>query len=601
MKLPIKISLGVSIVSIVFMLLLFNNIHHQLIQTKKESVKERSIEDLEDLKKHIDLVISKAKNTLTTITITDISSKNLIEKQRFRFELYMKDISEIRELKYISLDGKELLNVSNKTILNKINKESYLNKDTFKKALENNIYISDIYFTKDDNEMMVEISKSVIDLSTQKISAVIILKVSMATIQDIISDKLIDFDGIALLNKTTNKFLYISSHVKKILNNNFLSSTSTIKIIDKDSSKDLMVSSEYKNMQLDLKLFLLTKESNIFSKIENTINRNLQLLALIIIFSTIITYLIINSALKPIEKLITDVKQRSSKIDNKFHSDTSTNLDEVDEMKYYFDIFIKLIEHDRIELENFNTTLQQRVDEEIKKNKEKENLIAKQSKLADLGEMMDAIAHQWKQPLSIIGINIQNLNMKVMLDEKVTAKMIQETSDETQKQILHLVSTIDEFREFFRPNQQQSIINIKSMINSTLSLMSNELMVNKIKYEIRGDDTAEVSCIKNEFKHIFINLINNSKDAFNENNIKNKKIIFDILKENDRTIIKIYDNAGGIPKEYINNIFISNFTTKKDGQGTGIGLYLTKQIIEKLDATIEVANVNDGVCFTIKL
>ena len=601
MKLPIKISLGVSIVSIVFMLLLFNNIHHQLIQTKKESVKERSIEDLEDLKKHIDLVISKAKNTLTTITITDISSKNLIEKQRFRFELYMKDISEIRELKYISLDGKELLNVSNKTILNKINKESYLDKKSFKKALENNIYISDIYFTKDDNEMMVEISKSVIDLSTQKISAVIILKVSMATIQDIISDKLIDFDGIALLNKTTNKFLYISSHVKKILNNNFLSSTSTIKIIDKDSSKDLMVSSEYKNMQLDLKLFLLTKESNIFSKIENTINRNLQLLALIIIFSTIITYLIINSALKPIEKLITDVKQRSSKIDNKFHSDTSTNLDEVDEMKYYFDIFIKLIEHDRIELENFNTTLQQRVDEEIKKNKEKENLIAKQSKLAALGEMMDAIAHQWKQPLSIIGINIQNLNMKVMLDEKVTAKMIQETSEETQKQILHLVSTIDEFREFFRPNQQQSIINIKSMINSTLSLMSNELMANKIKYEIRGDDTAEVSCIKNEFKHIFINLINNSKDAFNENNIKNKKIIFDILKENDRTIIKIYDNAGGIPKEYINNIFISNFTTKKDGQGTGIGLYLTKQIIEKLDATIEVANVNDGVCFTIKL
>jgi|GEM_PF-1056058 len=601
MKLPIKISLGVSIVSIVFMLLLFNNIQNQLIQTKKEFIVEKSIEDLEDLKKHIDLVITKAKNTLTTIAITDTAAKNVIEKQQFRFELYMKDIAEIRTLKYISLDGNELLSISDKTIADNISKKSYLNENSFIMAIKNKVFISDIYFTENDNEMMIDIYQSVLDISTQNISAVIVAKISMGLIQDIISDKLIDFDGIALLNQKTNKFLYKSSHTKNISNDDFFSLTSDVNIILKDGHSHLLVSSEYKNLQLKLKLFLLTKESTLFYQIEKTINKNLQLLGLIILFSTIITYLIISNTLRPIEKLIKDVKQRSSKIDNKFNINTKSTLDEVDEMKYYFDIFIKLIEHDKKQLKNFNITLQQRVDEEVKKNQEKENIIAKQSKLAALGEMMDAIAHQWKQPLSIIGINIQNLNMKVMLDEKVTAEMIQETSEETQKQILHLVSTIDEFREFFRPNQHQSIINVKSMINSTLSLMSNELMVNKIKYEIRGDDTAEVSCIKNEFKHIFINLINNSKDAFNENNTKNKKMIFEILKENGRTIIKIYDNAGGIPNEYINNIFISNFTTKKEGQGTGIGLYLTKQIIEKLDATIEVANVNDGVCFTIKL
>ncbi|MEA3554835.1 MAG: HAMP domain-containing sensor histidine kinase [Campylobacterota bacterium] len=601
MKLPIKISLGVSIISIVFMLLLFNNIHNQLIQAKKEYIVEKSIEDLEDLKKHIDLIINKAKNTLTTITITDISAQDTITKQKFRFELYMKDISEIRELKYISLEGDQLLSVSNKTIIENIDKKSYLNENSFITSLKDKVYISDIYFTKNDNEMMIDIAQGVTDITTQKISAVIIAKISMASIQDIISDKLIDFDGIALLNQKTDKFLYKSSHAKDISNNDFFSLTSTINTISKDEHSHLLVSSEYNNLQLKLKLFLLTKESSLFYEIENTINKNLQLLALIILFSTIITYLLISNTLKPIEKLIKDVKTRSSKIDNKFDTNTKSSLDEVDEMKYYFDIFIKLIEHDKERLKNFNSTLQEKVDQEIQKNQEKEKLIARQSKLAALGEMMDAIAHQWKQPLSIIGINIQNLNMRVMLNEDITPQIIQETSDETQKQILHLVSTIDEFREFFRPNQELSTINIKSMISSTLELMDNELMKNNIKYEIIGNDKAEISCIKNEFKHVFINLINNSKDAFIENGIQNRKMIFNILKENDKTVIKIYDNAGGIPEKYINNIFISNFTTKKDGEGTGIGLYLTKQIIEKLDATIEVANVNNGVCFTIKL
>ena len=234
-----------------------------------------------------------------------------------------------------------------------------------------------------------------------------------------------------------------------------------------------------------------------------------------------------------------------------------------------------------------------------KKNKQKEQILAKQSKLAALGEMMDAIAHQWKQPLSTIGVSVQNLSMKVLLDEKVTDQMIQDVSDETQKQIVHLVSTIDEFREFFRPNQKLSIINVKSMIKSTLTLMNSELISNKIKYEIIGDDNIEISCIENEFKHVFINLINNAKDAFNENNIKDRKLVFEILKDNGKILLKVSDNAGGIPKENINNIFTSNFTTKKDG--TGIGLYLTKQIIEKFDATIDVQNINYGTCFTITI
>ncbi len=248
---------------------------------------------------------------------------------------------------------------------------------------------------------------------------------------------------------------------------------------------------------------------------------------------------------------------------------------------------------------DINKNLEQIVNKEIEKNKKKEELLAQQSKLAALGEMMDAIAHQWKQPIGVIDLSIQNLAVKIEYGQEITNEDIIEVDKSIRKQVSHLVTTIDEFRQFFRPNQQKSTIKVQDIINSTITLMKDELISNKIKTEIIGDDKNEISCIPNEFKHIFINLINNSKDAFNEHKIKDKKIIFDIKKENEKTIIKVSDNAGGIPENIINNIFNSNFTTKTADKGTGIGLYLTKQIIEKLHATIEVENINYGVCFKI--
>ena len=254
---------------------------------------------------------------------------------------------------------------------------------------------------------------------------------------------------------------------------------------------------------------------------------------------------------------------------------------------FYF--IYKNLKH-KEELKDINESLEQLVNEEIVKNKHKEDLLAKQSKMAALGEMMDAIAHQWKQPLGVIGMNIQRLAILIEFGQKVSDEDIKQTSITTQKQIKHLTSTIDEFRNFFRPNQKQTIVVIKDMIDSTLLLMKDDLLSNKINIKVLDDEKLKTSCIPSEFKHIFINLINNAKDAFNENNIKNRNIIFEILKDDGKSIVKVSDNAGGIPSNIIDNIFNLNFTTKEIGKGTGIGLYLTKQIIEKLNATIEVVN-----------
>ncbi len=235
----------------------------------------------------------------------------------------------------------------------------------------------------------------------------------------------------------------------------------------------------------------------------------------------------------------------------------------------------------------------------LQNEKEIKELASKQARLASLGEMMDAIAHQWKQPLGVIGMTLQSLDMKLSFGQDISSDMIKDASEVAQNQIEHLTSTIDSFRSFFRPNQKKVLSNIKGMIDATLLLMKDTLVLNNIEVEIIENEDTKIEVVENEFKHIFINLINNSKDAFNDNNIKNRKIIFEIEKEKDKVIIKIKDNAGGIPKNIINKVFESNFTTKAKNEGTGIGLYMTKQIVNKFSGSIEVENTNNGVCFSI--
>jgi signal transduction histidine kinase len=233
--------------------------------------------------------------------------------------------------------------------------------------------------------------------------------------------------------------------------------------------------------------------------------------------------------------------------------------------------------------------IQNNVNELRKKDKH----IADQYKKAAMGEMIDAIAHQWKTPLSVISGNIMIMEMMAKDDQ------FDEYFDSSSQQIQHLVNTIDEFRAFFRPNTKVEKVSLKKLVDSTLLLVKDELTKNTIENECILDKDIDVMINLNEFKHVLINIIQNSRDAFNERKVENRKIEFYIYEENDKAVLKICDNAGGIPKNIINDIFIPHFTTKEEGKGTGIGLYLTKQIVEKHNSKIEVQNSGDGVCFII--
>ena len=253
------------------------------------------------------------------------------------------------------------------------------------------------------------------------------------------------------------------------------------------------------------------------------------------------------------------------------------------------------------ELEELNQNLNDEVQKQIADIREKDSILIQKSKMAAMGEMMDAVAHQWKQPLGVVKLSASELELMYQ-EDKVSTKYIDELSGRIIKQVDHMNDTIDEFREFFRPNNAYQNVSLKEMIDSSLTLMKDDLIKHMIVTRFIGDDTLKVKIIPNEFKHIIINLVNNAKDEFVNKNIKKERlIIFEGVKSDNFVILKIKDNAGGIPKDIIKDIFKANVTTKGEKEGTGIGLYMTKNIIEKIGGSIEASNSKEGAEFLIRI
>jgi len=218
--------------------------------------------------------------------------------------------------------------------------------------------------------------------------------------------------------------------------------------------------------------------------------------------------------------------------------------------------------------------------------------------MAAMGEMMDAVAHQWKQPLNALSMYadiIKNDHEDGLVDKAY----IEQFRDDIQMQIDHMVNTLDEFRTFFRPSQENENFQLLAVINSVLILTKDDLLKNGINVSIDQSDPIFIDGSANEFKHLILNIINNAKDAFRDNNIEKRKISIRLIKDDQGKRMEIEDNAGGIPEGIIDDIFKSNVTTKDEDKGTGIGLYMSTQIAIKHNAVLSVKNQNDGACFTI--
>jgi len=248
-------------------------------------------------------------------------------------------------------------------------------------------------------------------------------------------------------------------------------------------------------------------------------------------------------------------------------------------------------------LEQYKNNLENIVEEKIEENTKQLEILRQQSKMAQMGEMIGAIAHQWRQPLNAISISIQNLKYDFddgyLNDEDFINKFI----NKNKKTIKFMSQTIDDFRSFFRVDKEKTDFYVKETVQSVIDMQSAQLKDRAIQLNIHGE---EFICygLQGEYKQVILNLINNAKDALIENNVENPTI--DItLTENK---IYIEDNAGGMSPDVLDRVFEPYFTTKEQGKGTGMGLYISKMIIENnMGGTLSVENRDNGACFCIEL
>ncbi len=276
-----------------------------------------------------------------------------------------------------------------------------------------------------------------------------------------------------------------------------------------------------------------------------------------------------------------------------------------------------------LQLEDVTRNLEKRVTLEIAQRMKNEQLLVQQSKLAAMGEMIGAIAHQWRQPLNILGLIVQNAQDAFAHGELDKAYM-EGTVQKAMAQIQHMSKTIDDFRNFFMPDKERTVFDTMRAVGDVLSLFSAQLAANDIGYTLtchthgRTFDNQEniVPCeekflegFRNEFEHVILNLINNAKDAILDRREKDLtaraergSVAFDFYQAEGRIIIMVSDNGGGIPKEALNRIFEPYFTTKDHSRGTGLGLYMSKVIIEDhMQGKLSARNHAHGATFIIEL
>lgn len=269
-------------------------------------------------------------------------------------------------------------------------------------------------------------------------------------------------------------------------------------------------------------------------------------------------------------------------------------------------------------LENFTTmgktlqelynSMEQKIAQGIEKNMEVQKIMIHQSRLAQMGEMISMIAHQWRQPLGSIATVLMSIKLKSTLNKfdfntdegKMNHKVFLETSvDKMDSYVRYLTTTIDDFRNFFKPEQDCELITVQEMIQNTLNIIGKSLEINSIDIHVNNTSYTPLLTYGKKLTQVFMNIIKNAHDAILEHKIENGTIWVKAYEEGERFIVEIEDNAGGIKSDVIVKIFDPYFSTKNEKNGTGLGLYMSKMIIEQhCHGTLSVENTDIGVKFT---
>ncbi|MCU7940791.1 MAG: HAMP domain-containing protein [gamma proteobacterium symbiont of Bathyaustriella thionipta] len=371
-----------------------------------------------------------------------------------------------------------------------------------------------------------------------------------------------------------------------------------IKFMDQDY---LLAAIKMKHIESSLSgsiLMALPEEK--FAHIEQQMRQDMsQIFLLLILFVSMIVFFLSSSFLKAIKKL----SLLSSKLaGGNFQSRVELKSgDEFQLLADNFNMMAKEIEMKNHELNQLNLNLEQRISQELKKGREKDKLIMIQSRHAAMGEMISMIAHQWRQPLSVITMSANNIMADIEF-EQLNPDALKNDTELMIRQAGYLSHTIDDFRSFFLPDKKKEAIKIETIIKNSFDLIGKSFEYNNIKITQFINSNSVLLLYNHEILQVFLNILKNAQEALIENRKSAREVDITIKEDNDFVHTTICDNSGGIDETLINKIFEPYFSTKDKKNGTGLGLYMSKIIVEQhLNGKLSAFNIQYKGCFKISL
>lgn len=262
----------------------------------------------------------------------------------------------------------------------------------------------------------------------------------------------------------------------------------------------------------------------------------------------------------------------------------------------------KKLKQSRLKVKRLNLTLNHEIEEQLKLIRRQDEQLQYQSRLAQMGEILNMIAHQWRQPLSAISATASYLSTSCLMADKFDKTTLLEELGKIEQYSKHLSETIDEFRNFFKPAKIKEVTSLEELCNMAINIAKAILQNQKIKIYAKYSCNQTLLTYKNEVSQVILNIIKNAQDAFLERNIDDGVIEISTYIEKAYLCLSVKDNAGGIKKEIADKIFDLYFSTKASKNGTGIGLYMSKIIIEDhCKGSLVVESLKGGSNFIIKL